>query len=73
MNGVAAADFILKRLAEHGLFQTELESRGGLLIVKLPPEQRSRLLADADLRKSLTALAKQSGFTHIALELNTEL
>ena len=69
MSELKTLDPIVKWLEGAGFPQTELEAREALLIIKLPPSGRSRLLADSNLRKSLVSRAKSLGFSRIALEL----
>ena len=57
-------------LADAGLPAGELEIWGGLLIVKLPPEDRRRLLSDAALRLALMDRARALGFPRLCLELS---
>ena len=57
-------------LGERGLAEAGLESRGEVLVVQLAIERYCDLLADADLRHQLTAVAKTFGFDRVALELS---
>ncbi len=56
-------------LAQAGFPNAEFELKGDLLVVKLDPAGRSRLLADSDLRSRLVAQARSLGFSRLALEL----
>lgn len=59
----------LRWLEEAGLPEALLETQGETLIVKLPPERRNRLLADAALRNSLVRKVRGLGFSRVAVEL----
>ncbi|MCM8811961.1 MAG: hypothetical protein NC910_02805 [Candidatus Omnitrophica bacterium] len=61
---------VLKRLEEAGFCQVEVEVEENILILKLPAQERSRLLMDQVLRESLTAQTKQLGFLRLTLELS---
>ncbi len=52
-----------------GLSDSDFEIQGELLIVKLSPADRSRLLADAQLRTQLVSQARMLGFSRVALEM----
>ena len=56
-------------LAQAGFPSAEFESQGDLLIVKLNPSGRSRLLSDADLRDRFVTQSRAAGFSRIALDL----
>ena len=45
-----------------------VEARGGLALLICDESQQARL-ASSDARRAVLALAKQHGFTHIAVEL----
>ncbi len=64
-----ALDPLLEWLARAGFLQPLLKLKGELLIVKLPPSDGRRLLADAKIRQQFVAQAKLSGFSRVALEL----
>ena len=46
----------------------DVEARGGLVLLHPTPEGVIRL-ADDEVRRAALALAKQHGFTHVAIEL----
>ena len=56
-------------LAQAGFPSAEFESQGDLLIVKLDPAGRSRLLADPDLRDRFITQSRAVGFSRVVLEL----
>ena len=56
-------------LAERGLV-CKVESRFGLAVLIADPETVARL-GDAALRREAVELAKQHGFTHVAIELRS--
>ena len=60
---------LVQWMTERGLTGADLEMNGDLLIVKLPSESRSRLLADATLRDALVAQGKALGFSRVVLEV----
>ncbi|MFL5620806.1 MAG: hypothetical protein ACJ79A_20690 [Gemmatimonadaceae bacterium] len=57
-------------IAELGV-QCSLEVRGGLALV-LPVTESVEALQSPDTRRSVLALARQHGFTHVALELPSD-
>jgi hypothetical protein len=57
-------------IAELGI-ACDLEARGGLVLLMPAPESVSKL-AEADTRRAALALARQHGFTHVAIELPNE-
>jgi len=57
-------------MAARGLTGADLEVKGDILIVKLPPESRGRLLAEPALRDELVAQGKALGFSRVALEIS---
>ena len=65
-NAVALAAAI----AELGI-DCALEARGGLALLLPTPEGVAALQAD-ESRRAVLALAKQHGFTHVAIELPSE-
>gem|GEM_PF-6140958 len=56
-------------LGRAGFPGATLESNGDLLMVRLAPQNRAKLLADTDLKSRLLAQAKGFGFSRVALEL----
>lgn len=54
-------------LAERGLV-CRVESRAGLCVL-IADEATVTRLGDAELRRSALALAREHGFTHVAIEL----
>lgn len=56
-------------LAAQGLHGADLEAKGDLLILRLPPELRSRLLGDEPLRRETVSQGKALGFSRVALDL----
>ena len=56
-------------LAQAGFPNVEFESQGDLLIVKLDPSGRSRLLSDSDLRDRFVTQSRAVGFSRVVLEL----
>ena len=69
MSDLVQLDPLLAWFAAAGFAGAQLEAQGTLLIVKLPPADRTRLLADNDLRRNLVSQARSLGFSRIALEL----
>ena len=65
-NGKALAAAV----AELGI-QCTLEARGGLAVL-LPVSSSLEALQSADTRRAVFALAKQHGFTHVAVELPSD-
>lgn len=59
-------------LRERG-FSPLLFPEGDLLIVRLPATEQGRLLADEVLRRDLMPQAKALGFSHIALEISSNI
>ena len=56
-------------LDQAGFSEWRIEIEKDLLILKLSPLDRTRLLQDSSLRGALVALARGSGFSRVALEL----
>ncbi len=56
-------------LAQVGLSEATLEPQGEILVVKLPPGDRNRLLSDSALRQDLIQWSRRLGFSRITLEL----
>jgi hypothetical protein len=54
-------------IAELGV-QCSLEARGGLALL-MPVEESISALQSPDTRRAVLALARQHGFTHVAIEL----
>lgn len=54
-------------IAELGV-QCALEARGGLALL-MPVKESVALLQDPDTRRAVLALAREHGFTHVAIEL----
>ncbi len=59
-------------LAAQGLAGADLEAKGDLLIVRLPPDLRGRLLGDEALRREAISQGKALGFARVALDLPLE-
>ncbi len=59
----------VEALSNEGLSGADLEVDGDLLILRLPPESRNRLLRDDALRNRVVSLARALGFPRVALEL----
>ena len=57
-------------LAERGLV-CRVESRAGLAVLIADAATVARL-GDAELRRAALALAREHGFTHVAIELRSE-
>ena len=57
-------------LAERGLV-VRVESRAGLAVLIADADMVTRL-GDAELRRQALALAREHGFTHVAIELRTD-
>ena len=57
-------------IAELGV-RCSLEARGGLALL-LPESSSLGTLQSADTRRAVLALAKQHGFTHVAIELPSD-
>ena len=57
-------------LAERGLV-CRVESRAGLAVLVADQETVARL-GDAELRRTALALAREHGFTHVAIELRRD-
>ena len=57
-------------LAERGLV-VKVESRAGLAVLIADPATVTRL-GDAELRRTALALAREHGFSHVAIELRSE-
>jgi hypothetical protein len=57
-------------LAERGLV-VRVESRAGLAVL-IADEATVAALGDAGLRRTALALAKEHGFSHVAIELRSE-
>ncbi len=66
---IKALDLIQEWLGAAGLSSGRLEAQSGLLVLRLDPSDQVRLLGDPALRGKLTALARDSGFERVALEL----
>ena len=58
----------LARALEHADLSCTVEARAGLALIACDEAQQVRL-ASADARGAVLLLAKQHGFTHIAVEL----
>ncbi len=58
----------LARALERADMTCAVEARGGLALLICDESQQARL-ASSDARRAVLALAKQHGFTHIAVEL----
>jgi hypothetical protein len=61
------ASALAAAIAELGV-QCVLEARGGLALM-LPTQPGVEKLQDPDTRRAVLALARQHGFTHVAIEL----
>jgi hypothetical protein len=57
-------------LAERGLV-VRVESRAGLAVLIADADMVKRL-GDSELRRQALALAREHGFTHVAIELRTD-
>jgi hypothetical protein len=57
-------------LAERGLL-VKVERRAGLAVL-IADEATAKRLGDAELRRAAIALAREHGFTHVAIELRNE-
>ena len=55
-------------LAERGLV-VQVESRAGLAVLIADSATVARLGGDAELRRAALALAREHGFSHVAIEL----
>jgi hypothetical protein len=51
--------------------QCALEARGGLALL-LPVPESVPMLQDDEIRRAVLALARQHGFTHVAVELPSD-
>lgn len=60
---------LVEILAKEGLSGADLEVDGDILILRLPPESRSRLLQEGALRGRVVSLGKALGFSRLALDL----
>ena len=58
----------LARALERTDMSCAVEARGGLALIVCDEAQQARL-ASSEVRRDVLALAKQHGFTHIAVEL----
>ena len=58
----------LARALERANMSCAVEARGALALIVCDESQQARL-ASPDARRAVLALAKQHGFTHIAVEL----
>lgn len=65
--GVTALE---KALAERGL-PFKVETRAGLAVL-IAGEATVARMGDAELRRAALALAREHGFTHVAIELRSE-
>ena len=63
---------LVQWLAGQGLPGADLEVKDQLLVLRLPPEHRRRLLADEALRRAVVSQAKALGFSRVALDLPPE-
>ena len=59
-------------LAQRGFPDAFLEPSGEILILHLSAQNRSRLFAEAELRRQIVAQARAIGFSRVALELPEE-
>ncbi|MES2177243.1 MAG: hypothetical protein V4550_05205 [Gemmatimonadota bacterium] len=59
-----------KALSEGGI-PCKVETRAGLAVLIATPDMVARL-GDAELRRTALALAREHGFTHMAIELRSE-
>lgn len=64
------ASALAAAIAELGL-RCSLEERGGLVVL-LPVSSSMEALRSAGTRRDVLALAKQHGFTHVAIELPSD-
>lgn len=62
---------LVQWMAARGLTGADLEVKGDLLVVEVPPESRRRLLTEAALREQLVVQGEALGFSRVALELST--
>ena len=69
MNEVRILEPLTEWLTQAGFPGAEFETQRDLLVVKLDPSSRSRLLSDSDLRSRLVAQARSLGFSRLALDL----
>ena len=60
---------VIEWLAEAGFSEAQTEELGDLLVIKLEPRDRGRLLADPALRDQVLSAAYSRGFSRVALEL----
>lgn len=60
---------VIEWLAEAGFPEAQLEELGELLVIKLNPRDRGRLLADPALRDRILSAAHSHGFSRAALEI----
>ena len=60
---------LLERLAKEGFLHARVQPQGELLVLKLSQEEAGRLLSDSPLRQDVVSLARQIGFSRVALEL----
>ena len=67
-----ALSSFLAGLSEAGLPGADLEVREDLLLLKLAPDLKSKLLTDSVLRQKLVAQARALGFSRLCLELPSE-
>ncbi|MDB4913185.1 MAG: hypothetical protein JWM95_829 [Gemmatimonadetes bacterium] len=58
-------------LAERGLV-CRVEARAGLAVLIADEATVARLGSDAELRRAALALAREQGFTHVAIELRSD-
>ena len=58
------------RLAESGV-PCKVETRAGLAVLIATPDVVAKL-GDAELRRTALALAREHGFTHVAIELRAD-
>jgi hypothetical protein len=61
------AEALATAIAELGL-NCDIEARGGL-VVFLPAADSVAKLAEEEMRRAALSLARQHGFTHVAIEL----
>lgn len=64
------ASALAAAIAELGI-RCALEARGGLVVL-LPVSSSLEALQAAETRRAVLALAKQHGFTHVAIELPSD-
>lgn len=62
---------VMEWLAEAGFPDAQLEELDGLLVIKLDPRDRNRLLADPTLRDRIVAAARSHAFSRVALEISS--